>query len=224
MRLAFGDCLIDLAERRVFCAGHEIRLTPKSFELLRLLIENRPKALSKQEIFDRLWPGTFVTENNLATLVADLRSSLGDQAGEPRYIRTVYAYGYAFVAAVTGAPGAGASDSRGTRWILLVEQREVPLSDGENIIGRTGTGIIGLESSSVSRQHARLTVTNGAAMLEDLGSKNGTWIGPAQVTGPTPLKHGDEIRLGSLVVKVVSSGHLATTETVEQTSRPPFSG
>ena len=97
MRLAFGDFVIDFDERRLLSAQQEIRLTPKAFDLLRLLIETRPKALSKQEIFDRLWPGTFVTENNLATLVADLRSSLGDQASEPRFIRTVYAFGYAFV-------------------------------------------------------------------------------------------------------------------------------
>ena len=76
MRLAFGEFVIDVGERRVFSGAQEIRLTPKAFDLLRLLIENRPKAPSKQEIFDRLWPGTFVTENNLAALVADLRSWL----------------------------------------------------------------------------------------------------------------------------------------------------
>jgi len=91
VRLSFGEFVIDFDERRLSSSGHEIRLTPKAFDLLRLLIETRPKALSKQEIFDRLWPGTFVTENNLATLVADLRSSLGDQASGPRFIRTVYA-------------------------------------------------------------------------------------------------------------------------------------
>src|SRR6188768_719293 len=94
MRLAFGDFVIDFDERRLLSAQQEVRLTPKAFDLLRLLIETRPKALSKQEIFERLWPGTFVTENNLAALVADLRSSLGDQASEPRFIRTVYAFGY----------------------------------------------------------------------------------------------------------------------------------
>jgi hypothetical protein len=63
MRLAFGDCVIDFGERRVFSGRQELHLTPKAFDLLRLLIENRPKALAKQEIFDRLWPGTFVSEN-----------------------------------------------------------------------------------------------------------------------------------------------------------------
>jgi len=123
MRLAFGDFVIDFDQRRLLSAQQEVRLTPKAFDLLRLLIETRPKALSKQEIFDRLWPGTFVTENNLATLVADLRSSLGDQASEPRFIRTVYAFGYAFVGDIAapspvlagGTSGADSSSPRAER-------------------------------------------------------------------------------------------------------------
>jgi DNA-binding winged helix-turn-helix (wHTH) protein len=61
MRLSFGDFVIDFGERRLFSGRQEIRLTPKAFDLLRLLIENRPNAMSKQDIFERLWPGTFVT-------------------------------------------------------------------------------------------------------------------------------------------------------------------
>ena len=164
MRLSCGDFVIDFDERRVFSGQAEIRLTPKAFELLRLLIENRPKALSKQEIFDRLWPGTFVTENNLATLVADLRSSLGDQAGEPRFIRTVYAYGYAFVGdAVSPAPITPVHGS--TRWLLLCGGREFPLQPGANILGRNGEGIIALEAPSVSRATAESVCGPAVAAL-----------------------------------------------------------
>ena len=213
MRLSFSDFVIDFDERRLSSGPREIRLTPKAFDLLKLLIENRPKALSKQEIFERLWPGTFVTENNLATLVADLRAALGDQANEPRIIRTVYAYGYAFVGVVNPA----SRDIRATaRWTLILDGREIPLRDGENILGRTGPGVIALESSTVSRHHARLTIAGGEATLEDLGSKNGTWVGPVEVTSPTPLKNGDSIRLGSLVVTIHAAGPAMTTETVER--------
>lgn len=157
--------------------------------------------MAKQEIFDRLWPGTFVTENNLATLVADLRSALGDQASEPRFIRTVYAYGYAFVGQVV-EPRAESAPREQPRWVLLFEGREIPLREGKHILGRTGPGVITLESSTVSRHHARVTITNGDALIEDLGSKNGTWVGPVEVSGPTPLRNGDAIRLGSLVVTI----------------------
>jgi DNA-binding winged helix-turn-helix (wHTH) protein len=215
MRLSFGDFVIDFGERRVLTGQQEIRLTPKAFDLLTLLIECRPRALAKHEIFDRLWPGTFVTENNLATLVADLRSSLGDQATEPRFIRTVYAYGYAFVGAVVEPPVAEALP-RPARWTLLLDGREIPLRDGENVLGRSGPGVIALESSTVSRHHARLTITGREAILEDLGSKNGTWVGPVEVTGPTVVRNGDTIRLGSLVVTIHASANAMTTETVER--------
>lgn len=215
MRLSFGDFVLDLDERRLLSGRQEIHLTPKAFDLLRLLVENRPKALSKQEIFERLWPGLFVTENNLAALIADLRSSLGDSAGEPRFIRTVYAFGYAFVGDVRSASGATAPH-RAARWLLLFNGREVPLRDGENILGRTGEGIVALDAPSISRQHARLTIADGRAVIEDLGSKNGTWIGPVEVTGPTPVRNGDEIRLGSAVITIHASPSAMTTETVER--------
>jgi len=215
MRLAFGNFVIDFGERRMLADDREIHLTPKAFDLLRLLIENRPKALSKQDIFEHLWPGTFVSENNLAALIADLRATLGDQAAEPRFIRTVYAYGYAFVGdAVPSSAGTAGRDS--ARWLLLFNGRELPLQPGDNILGRTGEGVIALDAPSVSRQHARLTIANGKAVIEDLGSKNGTWVGPVEVTSPTPLKNGDAIRLGSLVVTIHVAGHAMTTETVER--------
>jgi DNA-binding winged helix-turn-helix (wHTH) protein len=215
MRLSFGDFVIDFDQRRLFSGGQELRLTPKAFDLLRLLIESRPKALLKQEIFERLWPGTFVTENNLAALVADLRSLLGDNAGEPRFIRTVYAYGYAFVGDVRSA-SAVSEPGRNARWLLVFNGREMPLLDGENILGRTGEGIIALEAPSVSRHHARLTIAEGRAVIEDLGSKNGTWVGPVEVNGPTPVRNGDEIRLGSAIVTIHASANAMTTETVER--------
>ena len=215
MRLSFDRFLIDFEERRLQADGQDIRLTPKAFELLKLLIENRPKALSKQELFDHLWPGTFVTENNLAALVADLRSSLGDQAGEPRFIRTVYAYGYAFVGGPSDVvPPAPPRDA--ARWLLLLNGREFPLQPGANILGRTGEGIVALDAPSVSRQHARVTIAGAQAVIEDLGSKNGTWVGPVEVTGPTPLRTGDEIRLGSVIVTIHSLANDMTTETVER--------
>ena len=215
MRLSFGDFVIDVDERRLLLRGQEVRLTPKAFDLLTLLIENRPKALAKQEIFDRLWPRTFVTENNLATLIADLRSALGDHASEPRFIRTVYAYGYSFVGQAV-EPRAESATGKLPRWILVSEGREIPLREGENVLGRTGPGVIALESSTISRHHARLTITNGEAVIDDLGSKNGTWVGPVEVSGPTPLRSGNAIRLGSLVVTIHALLDAMTTETVER--------
>jgi DNA-binding winged helix-turn-helix (wHTH) protein len=104
VQVSFGEFIADFDQRRLFARDREIRLTPKCFELLSLLIEHRPRALKKDELFAGLWPDTFVTENTLATLVADLRSALGDDPHEPRFIRTVYVYGYALACDVVERP------------------------------------------------------------------------------------------------------------------------
>src|SRR5436190_22610708 len=96
MRVAFGPCVLDTATREVVRDGRPVHLTPLAFRLLELLIEQRPRALTKAELQDALWPGTFVTEASLSSLVADLRSAIGDEARGSTFIRTVHRHGYAF--------------------------------------------------------------------------------------------------------------------------------
>ncbi len=210
MRIAFDEFVLDSEQRRLLAAEREIRLAPKGFDLLKLLLDERPRALSKQEIFQRLWPDTFVTDNTLATLIGDLRVALGDSAQRPRFIRTVYAYGYAFAGeAAPVAPSAGTAS-----WKLVYEHREIPLHEGRNVLGRGGPGVVVLESSTISRQHAVLTIAGDLATIEDLGSKNGTWVGKAAVTGPMPVKDGQEVRLGSVVAVLRFEASAPSTETV----------
>ena len=71
-------------------------LEPKAFELLCLLLVRRPRVLSKAQIRDVLWPGTSVGETSLPRLVTELRQALGDDAQQPRFIRTAHGFGYAF--------------------------------------------------------------------------------------------------------------------------------
>ena len=216
MRVSFGEFVADFDERRVFAREREIRLTPKGFELLKLLIKNRPKALTKDELFASLWPGTFVTENTLATLVADLRVALEDDPRAPRFIRTVYAYGYAFACEAVEHQSA-AADELPSAWTLIHEHREITLRSGENIIGRAGPGVVVFDSPTISRHHARITVAGDRVVVEDLDSKNGTWIGAAPVAGPTAIKDGCELRFGSVVVTLRFGGHLLSTETIART-------
>ncbi len=79
-------------------------MTPKAFDLLGALLEVRPRALSKAQIRDRLWPQTFVAEATLASVVSELRAGLGDDAKEPRFVRTVHGHGYAFAAPAAEEP------------------------------------------------------------------------------------------------------------------------
>lgn len=102
MRVRFGDFAFHPEARQLFRADEELHLVPKAFELLELLLSQRPRAVSKERIHDRLWPKTFVSESTLSSLVVDLRAALGDDARKPRYLRTVHGFGYAFCgAAVT---------------------------------------------------------------------------------------------------------------------------
>jgi DNA-binding winged helix-turn-helix (wHTH) protein len=96
MRLRFGDCEFDPDTREVFRGGKPVHVSPKAFALLAALVERRPKAISKDELHKLLWPDTFVSDANLPNLVAELREVLGDDAHQPRIIRTVPRFGYAF--------------------------------------------------------------------------------------------------------------------------------
>ena len=84
--------------------------------------------------------------------------------------------------------------------MLVQSGRLYPLAEGENVLGREGDATLWFDSTSVSRRHARIVVTDGKALLEDLASKNGTFLGDVRVSAPVPLEDGAEIRLGSLLV------------------------
>jgi non-specific serine/threonine protein kinase len=103
-----GDLVVDLGTRQVHRSGRSVALSPKAFELLAMLVEHCPRAVSRQDLQDRLWPDTFVVEKNLTNLVGEIRSALGDDPARPRLIRTVPRFGYACLdgAPADGAPGA----------------------------------------------------------------------------------------------------------------------
>jgi len=194
----FGDFTVDFGSRQLLRgAEEEIHLGPKALELLEALLTDRPRALSKAQLQARLWPRTFVSESNLTSLVTELRTALGDKARQPRFIRTVYGFGYAFCGTATEAPDVIPPTPRGgLRLRLFLDDREIALREGENILGRVDEGVAWFESPTVSRRHARILVADGRATLEDLGSKNGTFVRGQRLTSPTTLSDGDEILLG----------------------------
>src|SRR6266496_4977436 len=92
----FGECVLDSDTRQLSVRGQAVHLSPKAFQFLELLLENRPRAVSKSEIHERLWPGTFVSDGTLASLLVEVRSAIGDSARASRFVRTVHRFGYAF--------------------------------------------------------------------------------------------------------------------------------
>ena len=96
MRWSFGEFILDPGTRQLLRGTEPVALSPKAFQLLELLVRCGPKAVSKTDLQDGLWPGTFVVEKNLANLVGEIRRAIGDDAARPRFIRTVARFGYAF--------------------------------------------------------------------------------------------------------------------------------
>lgn len=96
----FGPFVVDRAAYRVFEDGRPLDLSPKLLDLLLHLIENAGSLVTKEALLDALWPDANVTDNALTQAVSELRQALGDEAGDPRFIKTVARRGYRFVAAV----------------------------------------------------------------------------------------------------------------------------
>ena len=200
MKIRFGDCALDFDTREVLRAGKPVHLEPKAYRLLELLLAARPKALSKDELQDQLWPKTFVSEKSLARLVEVIRSVLGDSAKEPNLIRTVHGFGYAFSGDVTPWIETGtavSTDSLGFHCRITWGDREIALVPGENVLGRDPTATVWIDLSSVSRRHARISVGATEAMIEDLNSHNGTFVAGERLSGPRRLSNGDKIKIGA---------------------------
>ena len=219
MTVRFGPFTLDLDTRQLTQAGREIHLAPKAFELLAMLVLDRPKVLSKAALQKRLWPETFVDEANLANLVGEIRDALGDRARAPLYIRTAHGFGYAFFGEATSLPAPREMKlDRPSCW-LEWDRRRFPLSLGEHVIGRDPDVEIRLDASTVSRRHARLVVTTEGTVLEDFGSKNGTFRGSEPVTSPIRLADGDAIHIGSLLVTYHVRALLMSTDTQARPTR-----
>jgi DNA-binding winged helix-turn-helix (wHTH) protein len=213
VRLQLGDLTFDSDARQLLRGREEIHLSPKAFELLRTLIDQRPRALSKNELHEQLWPATFVSEANLASLIAEIREALGDTARRPRFVRTAHRFGYAFCGEPIEIAASRAQDEAVTFCWLVKEGRRVPLRPGENILGRDLEDGIRIDSPTVSRRHARIVISDRDAVLEDLASKNGTYLAGEPVSAPVPLKDGDEIRTGEVVLRFRMASPTGATAT-----------
>jgi DNA-binding winged helix-turn-helix (wHTH) protein len=184
MRVSFGDFVLDRSTRQLLCRGEERHLEPKAFEVLDLLLNRRPEAVSKSEIQQRLWPDAFVSESSLTGLVAQIRQALGDTRSQPRFIRTVHGFGYAFSGEASAELPTETGKGGPTPWVVWEEQ-VIPLRPGENLLGRD----------------------------EDLASKNGTFLGERRLDAAAALRDGDTFQLGRQLLVFRSSRTMSSTLT-----------
>ena len=213
MRFRFGDCVLDTDTREMTRGARPLVISPKAFTLLDLLVESRPRAVSKADIHARLWPDVHVSEANLGNLVVELRSALGDDARKPRVLRTVPRFGYAFIAPVvleSGRAGVAPAD-KGLTYRLIWGLREIALDPGNNLIGRDREAVVWIDDESVSRRHAQVSIGDAGAWIEDLESKNGTFVGGKRIRQRTALADKDVVKVGPAVLKVRILRHTGST-------------
>jgi len=206
----FGPFEVDSHRRQLFKHGVEVHLTPRAFDLLVLLIGEAPRVVSKNELHQRLWPGTFVSDATLVGLIKEIRRALDNHDAKAPIIRTAHGVGYAFAGDLQRDR---ATTSGISRWIVAGSRRVV-LGEGEHTVGRDPASAVHLDAAGVSRHHARITVNGHDAALEDLGSKNGTIVNDTAVSGRVALHDGDRIQVGPIVIVYHASASGMSTETV----------
>jgi DNA-binding winged helix-turn-helix (wHTH) protein len=210
VNVRFGPFEVDSEGRQLRRDGGDVHLTPKAFDLLALLIAEEPRVVRKDELHERLWPGTFVTDAALAALVKEVRRALVHKGAASPLIRTAHGVGYAFVRPAERALKLVPAISR---WVVL-NTRRIPLGEGEHLIGRDPAAAVRIDDSSVSRRHAHIVVRSDVAVIEDLDSKNGTCVNDVRITGRLKLRDGDRIQIGPAVILFRISDAGSSTDTI----------
>jgi DNA-binding winged helix-turn-helix (wHTH) protein len=214
MRVQFAGFTFDTGARQLSRDGQLIPLSGKAFAVLGVLLEQRPDVVSKKQLLQKVWPDTWVEESNLSVAVSELRRALEDDPQRPRFIRTDFRTGYAFIADVVDLGSRQREDRprAASRFWLVWSGRRLVLYAGENIVGRDPQCSVWVDEPHVSSQHARLSVSAGQVTVEDLGSTNGTFLRGSRVTIPQPLADGDVVRFGA--TDVTFKIHQPKTKTV----------
>lgn len=106
-RFLFDDFLLDVGNRSLLRGGSLVELNPRYFDALALPVRAQGALVGKQRFMDEVWGDTVVTDAALTQCIKDVRRALGDDAANPRFVRTVPGHGYRFIAPVREATGGG---------------------------------------------------------------------------------------------------------------------
>jgi len=231
---SFDDVKVDPRTGEVFKAGAVVQLEPKAFKLLVFLIENRDHVVEKEEILDALWKDINVTENALASAIAKLRRTLGDDSKTAKYIQTLHTRGYRFVANVEVKNGSAENGRAETALAGASAQENAPLLQSTaDIATQVGSQSRAQSSAALGRS---LTVGNvalaavicvllmGAAFYSRsfLGRKPSGAAGAATSIAVLPFQSagssGDDQALGfeiadALTSRLSNSTHLSVRST-----------
>lgn len=209
-RLTRGDATVDL----------ELKV----MDVLLCLARCSGNLVTRQDLIDTVWATEYISDNTLTHAIAELRSALGDDAKSPSYIETIHRRGYRLLLDAFELediePRASQEPSS---FYVITDDRRVRLVGGDNLIGRIPWAAVTVDSLQVSRRHARIVIDEATAILEDLSSKNGTFLNGRRLDGAAPLADGDRIGLGKNVV-VLQLVTAVTTDDGGTPTHPDFEG
>jgi DNA-binding winged helix-turn-helix (wHTH) protein len=225
--IKFAEFELDLGAYVLRRPEGPLRLERLPMEVLILLVQRAGTLVQRSEI-QALWGPDVYLEHDSAinTAVRKIRRTLGDDAENPRFVETIVGKGYRFIARVEseGSPHAQSSANHRrspARWPRVFPSHSVTrgnqefiLEAGETVFGRDPTAGVYVDHPSVSRRHARLSIGSRGAVLEDLKSRNGTFVNGRRIDGPTQLDHGALIGLGPITLTFIVMAAPASTQPI----------
>lgn len=214
--LRFADFELDTDAYELRRAGTRLKLEKLPMDVLLLLVSRAGTMVGREEIHSAVWGLKVFVERDAAinTAVRKLRKALRDDPDTPTFIETVVGKGYRFIADVRTASRSGGRASAFPPFLVRYGGQEFALDQGENLLGRDAEARVHLDHPSVSRRHARISIHQSTAMLEDLASRNGTFLDGRRVTRPVELRAGAILGLGPFTLTFVILSAPASTKPI----------
>ncbi len=216
----FGEFELDDDAFALRRSGRSLKLEKVPMEVLVLLVRHAGRLVTRSEIQAAVWgPEVFVDQDAaINTAIRKIRRALDDDAGHPRFVETIVGKGYRFVGLDEGEP------PQLPTYLVTRGKRQFVLSAGENLLGRDPHAAVYVDHPSVSRRHARISIASARAVLEDLESRNGTFLEGRPLDAPAQLHHGAIIGLGPITLTFLVLAPVASTLPMSsRTARTPES-
>ena len=223
-RFRFGDFELDVAAFTLRREGTPVRLERIPMEVLVLLVEHAGTLVARDSIHAALWGSDVFLDRDAAinTAMRKIRKALGEDADRLRFVETVVGKGYRFVGPMVRETLD--AERQAANYRLTRGTHAFALQNGDNLIGRDPDVHVFLDHPSVSRRHARISITAGRVTLEDLNSRNGTSVDGRGITSPTELHDGTIIGVGPMTLTFVSLSGVASTRPMSGRVGPPDAG
>lgn len=208
LRYRFGPWILDVSRRELTRDDRPVRLSRRAFEALQILLKSHPGAVSREDLYAALWPDTIVNLTNLNNVINEIRSAIAD--GDKKIVVTRHRFGYLIGVPVLeerlGQPW--------SRFALAIAERIIPLAEGENLVGRSSQSAVVLDLPSISRTHASIVVSGSRVEIEDLNSKNGTFVEHERLQQRRELHGGETICFGSVcgVFRTIAADSITMTD------------